>query len=166
MKIENLSEKYRVKRIEETDIPEVYALCKSNPLYYQHCPPNVTISSVKEELTVLPKGKKLEDKYYLGFYHSELLVAVIDLISGYPNGETVFIGFFMIDQHIQKKGIGTSIISEVCRYLKKIGFTYVRLGYIKGNPQSEAFWTKNHFIKTGEEVQTDSYVIVVMQRTL
>ncbi len=166
MIIENLSEKYQVKRIEEVDIPEVYALCKSNPLYYQHCPPNVTISSLKEDLTILPKGKKIEDKYYLGFYDSELLVAVIDLISGYPDEETAFIGFFMVDQNIQMKGIGTSIISEVCQYLKKIGFIYVRLGYIKGNPQSETFWIKNHFIKTGDEVQKDDYIIAVMQRML
>lgn len=72
----------------------------------------------------------------------------------------------MVFLHLHLNGIGTSIITEVCLYLKKIGFTYVRLGYIKGNPQSEAFWIKNHFIKTGDEVQTDDYAIVVMQRTL
>ena len=166
MKIELLSTEYSVRRIEEADILEVYALCKSNPLYYQHCPPDITISSAKEELTVLPKDKKLEDKYYLGFYDGELLVAVMDLISGYPNAETAFIGFFMVDQRMQIRGVGTSIITETCLYLKKMGFSYARLAYVKGNPQSEAFWVKNHFEKTGDEVQAEGHVTVVMQRTL
>ena len=166
MELNRLSIKYRVKRIEKTDIPEVYMLCKSNPLYYEYCPPEVSIDSVKEELTALPKGKTLEDKYYLGFYENEILIAVMDLISKYPNEETAFIGFFMIDQQVQGKAIGTSIISEVCQYLKRIGFSYARLGYVKGNPQSEAFWIKNLFQKTGDEVQAEGYIIVVMQRTL
>lgn len=166
MKIKLLSTKFRVKRIEEIDIPEVYALCKSNPLYYQHCPPDVTIGSLKEDLIALPNGKALEDKFYIGFYNNELLVAVMDLISEYPNAETAYIGFFMLNESVQMKGVGTSIILDACQYLKKLGFSYVRLGYVKGNPQSEAFWIKNHFEKTGEDVQAEGYVIVVMQRSL
>lgn len=166
MNIECFSTKYGAKRIEEIHIPEVYTLCKSNPLYYQHCPPDVTIGSLKDDLKALPDGKTLEDKYYFGFYHNESLIAVMDIIFGYPKAETAFVGFFMVNQNLQMKGVGTSIISEVCQYLKKIGFSYVRLGYVKGNPQSEAFWIKNHFEKTGEEVQAEGYVIVVMQRQL
>lgn len=45
MKIELLSAEYQVKRIEEVDAPEVYVLCKSNPLYYQYCPPFITIDN-------------------------------------------------------------------------------------------------------------------------
>jgi len=166
MEIELLSKEYRIKRIEEVDILEVYALCKSNPLFYQYCPPFVTIDSIREDLTALPKGKTLEDKYFLGFYKDELLVAVMDLISGYPNAKTAFIGFFMLDQRMQGKGVGTALITEVCQYFKETGFSFVKLGYVKGNPQSEAFWTMNHFEKTGVEVQTNSYVIVLMQRCL
>ena len=166
MKIESISKEYKIKRIKEADIPEVYALCKNNPLFYQYCPPFVTIESIKEDLMALPKGKTLEDKYYIGFYKNKLLVAVMDLITGYPNAETAFLGFFMLDQLMQGKGVGSILISDTCRYLKEIGFSSVKLGYVKGNPQSEAFWIKNHFEKTGIEVQADGYMIVSMQRYL
>lgn len=166
MNIGSLSTKYHVKRIEEVDIPEVYARCKSNPLYYQYCPPFVTSDSIKKDLAALPSGKTLEDKYYLGFYKDESLVAVMDIISGYPDAETAFIGFFMMDQRMQRKGVGTAIITEACQYFKKVGFSEVRLGYAKGNSQSEAFWLKNHFEKTGVEKQGESYVSVHMQRRL
>lgn len=166
MDIELLSTEYLVKQIETVDIPDVFALCKSNPLYYQYCPPSLTIESVQKDLTALPKGKTLEDKYYLGFYKNEFLIAVMDLIYKYPNEKTAFIGFFMTDKRIQGNGIGTAIITETCQYFKKTGLSFVRLGYVKGNPQSESFWIKNHFDKTGIEVQTENYVIVVMQRCL
>jgi RimJ/RimL family protein N-acetyltransferase len=108
----------------------------------------------------------LSDKYYLGFYQDGALIAVMDLISGYPNAENAFIGFFMTAQETQGKGVGSSIIAEICQFLKQAGFSFVRLGYAKGNLQSEAFWMKNKFEQTGEEVSADGYVLVVMQRCL
>jgi RimJ/RimL family protein N-acetyltransferase len=90
----------------------------------------------------------------------------MDLISGYPNAENAFIGFFMTAQETQGKGVGSSIIAEICQFLKQAGFSFVRLGYAKGNLQSEAFWMKNKFEQTGEEVSADGYVLVVMQRCL
>ncbi len=166
MRMELLSTKYRVKQIEEADISEVYELCRSNPLYYQFCPPLVTLDSIKEELRELPDGKTLEDKYYLSFYKDNLLVAVMDLISGYPDEKTAYIGFFMVSQQMQGKGVGTGIITEASQYLKEAGFSFVRLGYVKGNPQSEAFWLKNNFEKTGVESQVRGCRIVVMQKYL
>lgn len=166
MNIELLSSKFKVKYIEEQEIQEVYELCKGNPMYYKYCPPNVIVQGIKDDMVALPNGKKPEDKYYIGFYHDDNLVAVMDLISKYPNEETAFIGFFMMSKDHQGKGEGTSIITEVCRYLKEVGFSKARLAYVKGNYQSEMFWTKNHFRRTGIETETDSYVIVVMEKQL
>lgn len=49
MQIELLSGVYKVKRLEESDIPQIYDLCKNNSLYYQYCPPFVTHESLKED---------------------------------------------------------------------------------------------------------------------
>lgn len=95
-----------------------------------------------------------------------MLIAVMDLISGYPNEETAYIGFFMVNQQVQKKGVGTAVIREVCQFLKQIGFSYIRLAYVKGNPQSEAFWIKNNFESTGREAETRGCKVVVMQKNL
>ena len=166
MEFDLLSTEYQVKRIEEEDIPEVYALCKSNPQYYQYCPPFVTVDGIKKDLAALPKGKTPEEKFYLGYYEGGSLVAVMDLITGYPDAKTVWIGIFMVDQHWQGKGVGTAIITEACHNFKEAGFSAVGLGYAKGNPQPEAFWIRNRFEKTGVEVQAEGYVTVVMQRNL
>ena len=42
----------------------------------------------------------------------------------------------------------------------------MRLGFAKGNPQSEHFWLKNGFERTGVEAQNDGYVVVVLEKEL
>ena len=77
MNIQSLSAKYLVRPLKEADIPEVFALCQGNPLYYQFCPPAVTKESIKRDMAALPEGKTLADKYYLGYYSDGLLIAVL-----------------------------------------------------------------------------------------
>lgn len=167
MNIVKLCDRYLVRPIEQADIPGVYALCKGNPLYFQHCPPFVTPDSIERDLAALPPGMGPESKHYVGFYtQAQELVAVMDLILGYPEPQTAFIGFFMLAQQVQGQGVGSHIVTEVCRCLKEEGFSHIRLGYAKGNPQSQAFWIKNGFAKTGVEKELPDYTAVFMQREL
>ena len=165
MKLSLLSSKYRVEPLKESDIPQIYELCKENELYYHYAPPFVTEQNIKEDMEALPEGKTLEDKFYIGFWDGDQLVAIMDLISGYPDKVTAFIGFFMVDVKYQKRNIGSKIITEVCDYLKE-EFSFVRLAYVNGNKQSESFWLKNGFEKTGRVVQKEHYEVVLMQRQL
>ena len=164
--IEHLSKQYEVRKLTDTDVVAVYALCKENPLYYQYCPPFVTEDSIRADMKALPPRKTMEDKYYLGFYEGDRLIAVMDLILGFPKEETAFVGFFMMNKEVQGKGIGTALMQEVYACLKQCGFNFVRLGFAKGNPQSEAFWTKNGFVRTGVEDAQERYTVVVMERQI
>lgn len=87
------SKRYRVRRMGRGDVTDVYLLCRENGLYYQYCPPFVTEQGILDDMGALPPGKGMEDKYYIGYYRGEELVAVMDLIMAYPDGETAFIGF-------------------------------------------------------------------------
>ena len=86
-----LSSKYHVRRLEERDIPDIYALCIKNPLYYEYCPPVVTPEGIKSDMEELPPNTAPSQKYYLGFYEQQKLIAVLDLIDGYPTKENAFI---------------------------------------------------------------------------
>lgn len=117
-------------------------------------------------MSALPPRTTYDDKYYIGFYDGEKLVAVMDLILNYPNGETAFVGFFMVDVEKQNKGLGSKIVSECFDEFKRLGYEYVRLGFSKGNTQSEAFWRKNGFLPTGAEYDGGGYTVVVMERKM
>lgn len=90
----------------------------------------------------------------------------MDLICHYPNAKTAFMGFFMMNCRYQGRGIGSAIIAESLSYLKKLGFSAVRLGYRKENAQIEHFWRKNEFAPTGIETDNGQGTIVVLQKQL
>jgi len=164
--VNHLSSCYTVRLMTEEDIEDIYTVCKQNRIYYDYMKLEPTIETIKQDMTILPPGKTKEDKFFIGFFEKDQLIAIMDLITGYPNNNTAFIGLFMMNKNYQGIGIGSNIIEEVLYFLKFKGYSYVRLGYIKGNLQSKAFWTKNKFNPAGIESERESYTIVVMQRTL
>ena len=166
MDITKFSNQFQVRRLDQNDIEAVFALCSRNSLYYQYCPPSVTRQSIIEDMKALPPDKDLADKYYLGYFSGKKLIAVMDFIASFPEETTAFIGFFMTDVSVQKKGIGSSIIDELCACLPDAGFIRIRLGWVKGNPQAEHFWHKNGFAETGVTYESNGYTVVVAQRQL
>lgn len=166
MNVSLFSEQYFVRKMYADDAAEVYTLCYKNSLYYQYCPPFVSEQSIINDMSKLLPNKEICDKYYLGFYDKEKLIAVMDFIMAYPDELTAFIGFFMTDVSIQNIGIGSKIINDLCDYLARIGIANVRLGWVKGNPQAEHFWHKNGFRETGVTYDTENYTVIVAQRDL
>lgn len=166
MNIDRFSKKYKTKKLSEADTYDVFSLCSKNKMYYEYCPPMVTEESIIEDMNALPPNIELKDKYYIGYFFEDKLIAVLDLIDGYPENKIAFIGFFMMDISLQKKGIGSNIISELCDYLKGKGFEIVRLAWAKGNPQSEHFWLKNKFIIIKETISTACNSVILGERKL
>ena len=145
----------------------VYEVLKHNTIFYQYHPPMVTVESIIEDMEALPPNKGYEDKHYIGFFQENNdLIAVMDLIENYPCMGTALIGFFALNNKLQGNGIGTAIISESVAYLAQLGYEKVRLGIDKGNPQSKAFWMKNGFALTGEEIANDFSSYFMMERKL
>ncbi len=164
--LREISSRYEVKLLTEEDISDIYALCMGNPTYYQYMKMEPTPENLKEELTSLPPGMTMEDKIFAGFYKEKKLIAILDLISGYPNQKTAYIGWFMVDNEFQGTGIGTEIIEELLYFLKTQHFSYAELGYIQGNKQSEGFWAKNKFKPSGAVSKTDDYTVIVAKKEL
>jgi len=150
----------------EDDLVEVYALCHSNPLYYSYCPPMVTMEELREELSACPPNISLDHKYYVGFYQENRLIALMDLIDGYPSEDIAWIGFFMVDANNQRKGVGTDIIQNVLHFLKENNASFVRLAWVTGNPQASSFWQKNGFEPIKETTSLDGRNVILAQKQL
>ena len=73
------------------DVDMVYDLRIKNSIYYQYHPPLVTRESILEDMDALPPGKTLNDKYYIGFFKRDKLIAVMELVMNYPKKKTAFI---------------------------------------------------------------------------
>ena len=162
----NITDKFQIERIEHNDIQKVLGLMNSNPEYFKYCPPKPSVGTIENDLIALPPNMTMNDKYYLGFYDSSELVGILDLIIGYPNKNSAFIGLFMIDKKFQNKHIGTNIINDITNYFTLNGYNEIRLGYAIGNDKAKSFWEANGFCPTGVVAHNVDYDVVVMKKLL
>ena len=166
MDISLLSKKYEVRTLDINDVDTIYDISCKNEIFYKYHPPFVTKNAIEEDMRALPPGKSEPDKYYVGFFDDSGLIALADIITAYPNEQTVLIGFFMTAVRVQNRGVGSEIVKELCAFFKGAGFNSVRLGYVKDNPQSRAFWLKNGFVPTGEVFEKSDCTIAAAVRRL
>lgn len=165
MQFTNLSSGYQIRRLTPADWRLILTLMQDNTYYYQHCPPAPTRENILADLKTLPPGVALKAKAYLGFFREEKLCAILDLVVGYPNEETLYLGFFMLAKQLQQQGKGTHLITEISLFAKKAGFKYLRLGYVTTNLVARNFWLKNGFVPQ-KIVQQARYRVVVAQKDL
>lgn len=160
IQIEKLSDSYTIRRLTDVDVPMLYAWMLRNDQYFRYCGGSTTPERVRQDLTLCPPGTTPAQKHYVGFFDAGTLVAVMDLIDGYPDADTAFIGFFMMNRELQGQGTGTAIVRDVLAALRTLGYTAVRLGIDKENPQSNHFWRKNGFTVVREAAQERGIVLL------
>ena len=163
--IKCFSKDYTVRKMTEEDAKLIYNMTSKNLQYYEYCGRMNTLEDIYNDLKITPPGVDAKDKYYVGFFQEDELIAVMDLIDGFPDEATAYIGFFMMNIKYQGKGLGTKLITELFDYLRNRGFERVRLGFDKDNPQSSHFWIKQKFCMV-KEVPQDDGIIVVADRNL
>lgn len=164
--IATLSSQYTVRKITEADISPVYRLAKSNSKYYEYMNTVPTRESLTEVISELPEGASPNSKHFVGFYNADdVLVAVMDLITGYPESDDAFIGWLMVDGDMQGRGVGSGIFADVRAAMKAAGYDYLSLGCMAENEEALKFWHGQGFRETGEEQQND-YKVVIMGREI
>ncbi len=160
-----LSSRYRVRRLGEADLALVHALCLGNPLFYRYSGKTPSMEALRQDLQTAPPGVPPARKFYLGFFAEDTLLAVLDLIDGYPDAHTAYIGFFLMNPAYQGRGLGSALIGELAAALQGFGFRALRLGIDKGNPQSGHFWQKNGFTVL-REVPGPGHALLLAERCL
>ncbi len=161
--IETLSADYDVERITEEDISDVYNLCRSNIQYYRNIGEHPSEKRLTEVISELPGGAEASQKFFVGFYEKGKLIALLDLICGYPEKDSAFIGWFTVDADKQHKGIGSQIFADIRATMKARGFKNLRLVCPAASEETITFWEKQGFGKDGLAENAES---VSMSRTI
>ncbi len=162
-----LSTDYDVRRITEGDITAVYDLCRANRRYYRYMKTEPTKRNLTEVISEMPEGTDAAQKNFLGFYDADgKLVAILDLITDYPQAGSAFIGWFMVEAELQGQGIGSQIFADIRASLEAQGYTELALGVIKENEPAIEFWEKQGFVLSGKEEKKERFTVVTMNRKL
>lgn len=166
--MQTLPPNYSVRKLQpvDADIKKIYALASQNTLFYQYHPPFVTRQSILDDMSALPPGKTMADKFYVGFFDGTVLAAVVDFILAYPDETMGYIGFFMVDKSRQGQGIGSRIVADIENTMRKNGMSHSRLAVDQGNQQSYSFWIKNGYTVCGPAIPNDFSAYIPMQKEL
>lgn len=165
IEVDKLSRRYKVKPMNEADVDSILELYQGNPQFYRYTESVPSREQVISDMKNTPNGVDGSKKYYVGFYKRLELIAVMDIIDGFPTNENAYIGFFMMKEAYQGKKIGSIIVHEVESYLRSVGKRTTRLAIDKLNPQSTYFWDKNGYI-VFREVDRNGWPILEAEKIL
>ena len=157
---------YDVRRLTEADVSDVFALAKGNRKFYRALGIRPSRARLTEIISDVPEGAGPNDKYIVGFYDGEDLVAVLDLITGYPQASEAFIGWFMVDADLQRRGVGSQIFADVRAAMQAQGYRSLEVACPEASEPGMAFWRAQGFEPTGQCDDTGDYPVVYLTRTI
>jgi ribosomal protein S18 acetylase RimI-like enzyme len=143
-----------LRPVERGDVDALQELIESDPAYTERITGYPPGSSDAQSLMLMrPEDLPEESKVVLGAFAADRLVAVVDLLRGFPNDHTAFIGLLEVHAKHQGLGYGKTTYNLVERY---VGTTWpeigtLRLAVVDTNAQvATGFWQRLGFEPTGE----------------
>ncbi|MBR3235022.1 MAG: GNAT family N-acetyltransferase [Atopobiaceae bacterium] len=165
--VTRLSSGFEVRIIENEDIPSVFALARSNRVYYRYLGERPSKSDLTAMITKLIEEGEPTGKYFVGFYDSlGYLVAVMHLVCGWPDEHSAYIGWFMVAADMQRHGVGSQIFADVRGELAAMGYNRVVLSVPEKSQELVAFWEAQGFALTGERDDSGRQPTVTLARSI
>ena len=162
-----LSSAFETRAINSENIPEVFALARSNRVYLRYLGERPTKANLTALIARLPEGAQPSSKHFVGFYDEDgYLVAVMDLVCGWPDERTAFIGWFMVAADMQRQGVGSQLFADVRAALEGQGYQSVRLQLPERDDEGIAFWQAQGFALTGERDESGRRPLVTLSREI
>ena len=162
--IEALSTTFDVREVHDSAVTDVQLLARSNHRYWRELGVRPTTAAVTAIIKDVPEGAT--EKHFLGFYdENEGLVAVMDLIVGYPDATGALIRWFTVAADRHRQGIGSQLFADVRASLAAQGITHLTLQV----PEQEgplAFWTEQGFEATGDRDESGRWPTVTLARDI
>lgn len=154
------------RRLESSDLSEMMAICSENTYYYNALGTLPTEEGMLESLEALPPGTVTSQKHFYGFFYNGELRAIVDIITGWPEKKTGYIGLMMLAVKLQGRGLGALLFSVIRDALKDAGYERIRLGCLEDNKRAYSFWIKCGFIPTGKTGEMNEKKIIVLERDI
>lgn len=137
-------------RATENDLHLIQEILEAAPNYEKNISGGVVGEKAAEELMkARPLGINQNDKHVL-LIKDENYKGVIDLVFGYPNRHTVFLGLLLLREDIQGNSLGKKSYQLIEDYISHFDQKdKIRLAVVESNPVI-GFWEKMGFKTTGE----------------
>lgn len=143
----------------ETAHPVVQAVFERSPAYFVRITGSPAQPDEAHTLwTKEPAGIRREQKMILLMGDAAHPCGVVDLIWDFPEPGTAFIGLFLLEEAVQRQGVGTRFYAALEQWVRQSHHSILspirrlRLAVVDCNPGSETFWQKQGFQFNGESI--------------
>ncbi len=160
-------EAYELQRVDLTSVALVQSILEAAPQYLLNVD-GVTSNpnDGHDTLTALPPGCSLDQKHVLVLRLNGAAVGVADVIQGYPDPTTAFIGLMLLREDRQKGGSGRMFYQKIEEKIRReLDCNRIRLSVVDSNPVIP-FWEKMGFTLTGESSPHQGKTIVSTKRIM
>lgn len=156
-RISIFSSPYSVRELTENDLPQMLSLEESQSEYLQlQGKSQLTLAEIKSDLSSVPLSVKPSQKWTLGFFKDNKLVAIIDFLTDYPQVQTVWIGLFLVSKNNEGQGIATHLSKALFKSFKSEKFTNVQTLKYEQEPVNQKLLEKLGFVDQQQLVLKNS----------
>lgn len=137
---------------EPEELKALQELLNSVPDYTRRCRAEEQGPCTPAELMQqIPEGVAPEQKKLYGIYFNHRMIGCLDMIKGYPDAKTTFVGTLLIAEDVQGAGLGSEAFKECEKMIRsEEAFDRIRIGVMRTNDFVQNFWRKMGFRKTGD----------------
>lgn len=113
------------------------------------------------DIDEIPPNCVIEQKIYISIWENGKVIGVLDLIEGFPEQTSCWIGLLLVHGDLQGKKIGSNIVHAILNAANASGYKSIQLGVIENNVKGIDFWQKHGFT-----IFRHSGSIVVMKKCI
>jgi len=81
-------------------------------------------------------------------------VAVLDVLEGYPDAATWYLGLIFLARHVRGTGLGTQLIEALCAHVAASGATALRLAVMPANAGARRLYHRLGFTFVARRTRT------------
>lgn len=149
-------------------VAEVYASNRAYFMLTEGAP--ASREDCLRDIEAVPAGRDISDKVFVSLADEQGVVAVLDLLAGYPRTDGVWIGLLLVDQGRHRQGIGRAVTEGVAAAARRKGYAVLQLGVVAENKRGLAFWGRQGFTEVRRKVVAregkPDWNVVVMERAV
>ena len=105
--------------------------------------PKPTLATVDYDSREIPTVVQDKAKHYWLIQDGQETIGVIDLIEGYPDKETIYVGLLEIMQ--RRQGHGTAVLKQLIAAFAGHGYKRLELATVHADKAAAAFWQAQGF---------------------
>jgi GNAT superfamily N-acetyltransferase len=133
---------HTVRRATAADAPTIQTLLATDPEYF----PRVEGAPLRADEALIILDERPPD-FPLERKHVFLVddVALLDMLEGYPDARTWFLGLIFLAAHARGRGLGTRLVEATCDHARTHGAAALRLAVATTNPGAERLYKRLGF---------------------